>query len=382
VLWNDLETELERRESLNLRRVLRTVPEGVVDLASNDYLGLAIDPEVREAAAEAASQFGGSARASRLVSGNYALLTELENALATFKQTESSLVFSSGYAANLGLIAALSDSETALFCHKRNHASLLDACRLATVSGAKLRFYDTRSKLNSLLENSDARRKIVVADGVFSMDGDLLNLPETLAIIRQYDAYLILDDAHGTGTLGRTGRGVGEHFDLHDERIIWVGTLSKALGSQGGFVAGKRVLIDFLMNAARPFVYSTGLNPAAAGAALKALEIIIREPERMEKCRINSRVLGEKLRNMGFDAVNQPSPILPVVVGEADKALELSANLQSRGFWCPAIRFPTVPQGKARLRLTASAVWNDELLENVEAAFYGVRLLNRSNSPT
>jgi 8-amino-7-oxononanoate synthase len=375
VLWNDLENELAHRESLSLRRVLRTVPIGVVDLASNDYLGLAIHPEVCEAAAVAAVRFGGSARASRLVSGNYTLLTELESALATFKQTESALVFSSGYAANLGLIAALGDSQTALFCHKRNHASLVDACRLATVAGAKLRFYDTQSKLVSLLETSNAKRKIVVADGVFSMDGDLLDLPETLESIRQFDAYLVLDDAHGTGTLGVNGCGVGEYFGIHDERIIWVGTLSKALGSQGGFVAGKRVLIDFLLNAARPFIYSTGLNPAAAGAALKALEIIVREPHRIEKCRNNSRILGEKLRGMGFDAHTQPSPILPVMVGEAHKALKLSVHLQSLGFWCPAIRFPTVPQDKARLRLTASSVWDDELLGRIEVAFKEARLL-------
>jgi len=373
VLWNDLETELARRESLNLRRVLRTVPDGVVDLASNDYLGLATHTEVRAAAAEAAEKFGGSARASRLVSGNYSLIAELEDALAAFKHTESALVFSSGYAANLGVIAALGDSQTALFCHKRNHASLVDACRLASVSGAKLRFYVTSAKLVSLLETSDAERKIAVADGVFSMDGDLLDLPETLEIIRKYDAYLILDDAHGTGTLGASGRGIGEHFGLHDERIIWVGTLSKALGSQGGFVAGKRVLIDFLMNAARPFVYSTGLNPAAAGAALKALELIQREPQRLEKCRENSRILGAKLRSLGFEALNQPSPILPVIVGESDKALQLSKQLELRGFWCPAIRFPTVPRGKARLRLTASAVWESELLGRIEAAFDEVR---------
>lgn len=366
-LWSELEAELLAREAKSRRRALKIVPDGALDLASNDYLGLATHPEVIAAACDAARKFGAGARASRLVSGHFSLVEELENALARFKQTAAALVFSSGYAANLGVISALSSDDTALFCHKRNHASLLDACRLAQTSGASLRFFDSGEKLAKLLENSKSSRKIIVIDGVFSMDGDLCDLPAILHLAREFDALILLDDAHGTGTLGVFGRGTSEHFGLHDERIVQIGTLSKALGSQGGFVAGPRVLIEWLVNAARSFIYSTGLNPAAVGAALKSLEIIEREPERVEKCRFNARFLAENLRNLGFDAEAQPSPILPVMFQNEKRALEMSARLGELGLWCPAIRPPTTKT--SRLRLTANAGWNEDDLARILNGF-------------
>ncbi len=369
IFWEELASELNAREAKSLRRTLQSVPDGALDLASNDYLGLSRHPEVVAAAQDAAARFGAGARASRLVSGQFWLVEELENALAHFKQTEAALVFSSGYAANGGVIGALSNAETALFCHKRNHASLLDGCRLAQSQGATVRYFASNPKLRELLEKSAPNRKIIIADAVFSMDGDLCDLPALLNLAREFDALLLLDDAHGTGTLGASGRGITEHFGLGDERIVHVGTLSKALGSQGGFVAGPRVLIDFLVNAARPFIYSTGLNPPAVGAALKSLEIIAREPQRIGTLRANARFLAEKLGNLGFEVRLQPSPIFPVIIGAEKRALELSEKLLERGLWCRAIRPPTVPVGSSRLRIGINAGWNEGDLACIVAGF-------------
>ncbi len=366
-LWHDLETELKRRESGDLRRFLRAIPNGAFDIAANDYLGLSKHPEVVQAAQNAASRFGTGARASRLVSGHFSLIGELETALARFKKTEAALVFSSGYAANLGVISALSNPRTALFCHKRNHASLLDGCRFAQKDGASLRFFESNEKLRALLQNSDSSRKIIIVDGVFSMDGDLCDLPAILELANEFDALILLDDAHGTGVLGRTGRGTSEHFGLCDERIVTLGTLSKALGAQGGFVAGPQILIEFLVNHARSFIYSTGLNPPAVGAALQSLKIIEREPSLVEKCRANARFLSESLQSLGLHAPLQPSAILPVEIGDSARALEMSRRLLELGIWCPAIRPPTVKS--ARLRIGVSAGWDEEDLARIVAGF-------------
>ena len=384
--WHDLQRELDARAAADLARQLKRAPDGALDLASNDYLGLAHHPRVIEAAQRAAARYGTGARASRLVSGNYALLDELESKLARFKNTEAALVFSSGYAANVGVITALAGAESALFCHKRNHASLLDGCRLAQ---AKTRFFDSSGKLRALLESSDATRKIIVCDGVFSMDGDLCELPALVELAREFDALVLLDDAHGTGTLGATGRGTAEQFAQQEglrgklghrstsvgacrasppqSRIVTLGTLSKALGSQGGFVCGPRVLIDYLINSSRSFIYSTGLNPPAVGAALAALQIIESEPQRVQKCRDNATLLAHSLAALGYEVAPQPSPILPLSCRDNADALQLSARLAARGLWCPAIRPPTVK--RARLRLTANANWNDETLARIVAGF-------------
>lgn len=368
-LWHDLENDLKRREAGHLRRELRLMPRGALDLASNDYLGLSTHPEVVAAACDAARQFGTGARASRLVSGHLELHQKLESELARFKGTAAALIFSSGYAANLSLILALSNEQTALFCHKRNHASLIDACRFAQNSGSSLRFFESDQKLRQLLQNSTQPRKLIVADAVFSMDGDLCDLPALLELAREFDAHILLDDAHGTGTLGATGRGTAEHFQLHDERIIPVGTLSKALGSQGGFVAGPQILIDTLVNTARPFIYSTALNPPAVGAALKSLELIQRDPVRIQNCRHNVQFLAQELQQLGFDARQQPSPILPVVIGTEEQALKASSQLEALGLWCPAIRPPTVAPGTSRLRIAVNASWTAEELHRIVAAF-------------
>lgn len=363
-LWQEIQLELDKRAAQHLTRELKRVPDGALDLASNDYLGLATHPRVIEAAQRAAAKFGAGARASRLVSGHYDGIEELESELASFKNCEAALVFSSGYAANMGVITALCNDDTALFCHKRNHASLLDACEL---SKAPTRFWETNEKLRALLASSHAERKLIICDGVFSMDGDLCDLPAIVHLAREFDAIVILDDAHGTGALGASGRGTAEHFGVVDERIITLGTLSKSLGSQGGFVCGPRVLIDYLVGVARSFVYSTGLNPPAAGAALESLRIIQREPERVQRCRDNATWLHRELAALNYDVVGQKSPIMPIHADDSVAVLQLSARLLMKNLWCPAIRPPTVK--RARLRLTSNASWDEDDLQRIIAAF-------------
>ncbi len=371
---DDLQAELARRESDGLRRILRTIPNRVLDLASNDYLGLAKEARVIEAACAAARTFGAGARASRLVSGNTDIHLQLESEIARFKGCENALLFSSGYAANLGVIAGLARKGDTIFCDKRNHASLIDACRLAQASGAFVRYYSSIDKLRKLLESSTRKaesRRFLVSDGVFSMDGDLCDLPQLFALCHEFQSILVLDDAHGTGTLGATGRGTIEHFELdkNEVDIVEIGTLSKALGAQGGFIVGSQMLIDYLVNAARPFIYSTGLSPMICGAALEALRVLESEPQLLIRLRDVTTRLAFGLRQLGFEVHAHPSPILSVQIGEAQDAVELSEKLLKRGVWCPAIRPPTVPNGTSRLRVTASAALTDDDIERTLAAF-------------
>lgn len=366
--------ELQTRRDASLHRKLGVLPAGVLDLASNDYLGLSCHPAVMEAAIRATRQFGAGARASRLVSGSFEIHTQLESEIATFKKCEAALVFPSGYHANLAVVTALSRRGDTIFCDKRNHASLIDACFLASAHGAKVRFYDSLEKLRKLLESSAHAARLIVTDAVFSMDGDLAPIPELIKLATTFDAILILDDAHGTGVLGKTGRGALEYFaesvvGKQQATIVQVGTLSKALGAQGGFVVGNQILIEWLINAARSFVYTTGLNPAACGAARASLQIIEREPQRLQRLRNVQEKLVCGLTELGFDTRPQPTPILPIITGSARSAVALSEKLLAQNIWCPAIRPPTVPQNSSRLRVTAGADWSDNDLARVLAAF-------------
>lgn len=369
-----LQAELQAREDNHLRRHLRSLPHRVLDLASNDYLGLAKHPRVIEAAIEAAQQFGAGARASRLVSGNLSIHQQLETQIARFKGSESALLFSSGYAANLAVASSLARQGDTILCDKRNHASLIDACRLAQLNGAIVRYFSTTEKLRLLLESSTRtadNRCLIVSDGVFSMDGDLCDLPQLFALCREFDAVLLLDDAHGTGTLGATGRGTIEHFELDKGEInlVEIGTLSKALGAQGGFVCGSRLLVDYLTNAARPFIYSTGLSPMLCGAASAALRVLENELQLLTRLRDATTHLAFGLRQLGFEAHAHSSPIISVVVGEAQDAIALSETLLELSVWCPAIRPPTVPKGTSRLRVTASAALSDEEIARALGTF-------------
>lgn len=366
--------ELADKAQAGLLRGLRQLPTGTLDMASNDYLNLSQHPAVLEAGISALGQWGAGGRASRLVSGNLPPHQQLESTIAKFKHTEASLVFPSGYHANLSVLTALTASGDFLFCDKRNHASLIDACHLAAAQKTVVRYFGNVEKLQHLLQNAYSqhpqKRRFIVSDGVFSMDGDVAKLPELLSLARKFDATVLLDDAHGTGTLGAAGHGTIEHFHISsNEHIIQIGTLSKAIGGQGGFVAASQNIIDWIINRARPFIYTTALNPASAAMANKAFEIMEQHPKMADQLRATTHQLRVGLSNLGFDVIDNPSPIVPIIIGSAKKTLNYSNQLLENGVWCPAIRPPTVPAGKSRLRLTANLSLSEADVSKVLFAF-------------
>jgi glycine C-acetyltransferase/8-amino-7-oxononanoate synthase len=326
-----------------------------VCFCSNNYLGLAHHPELIEAAKAAADEYGTGSGASRLVSGTMTIHRELEDAVARFKGAEAAIVFPTGYMANAGTIPALVGKADTIFCDRLNHASIFDGCRL---SGATLRVYPHKdaAKLDELLARVREGRALAVTDTVFSMDGDLAPLPELIDVCERRGAMLMIDEAHATGVLGANGRGAAEHFAIEPGRIpIVMGTLSKAAGSLGGYVAGSRDLIDLLLNKARSFIYTTALPPAVCGASMAALRIIEQEPERREALWARAKQLQDGLRALGLKIGPTETPITPLIVGESAAAVELSKKLFERGILAPAIRPPTVPEGAARIRLTPMA---------------------------
>lgn len=321
--------------------------------ASNDYLGLRRHPDLVAAAGDALGRYGTSAGASRLISGNCHLYGELEVKLAAFKNKEAALIFPTGYMANIGVLSSLAGPRDLVLMDRANHASLYDGCRL---SGAKLRRFGHRDveRLQWLLEkNTDHRRRFVVTDGVFSADGDLAPLPQLAALAARHRCWLIVDDAHGTGVFGPQGRGTAAHFGV--TAPVEIGTFSKALGGLGGFVAADRLTIDFLINKARPLIFTTGLPPATLAAASAAIDVILREPWRRERLLSSATRIRQKLAELGFDAMAGDSPIIPIMVGDEAAACRLADDCLEAGVFIPAVRHPTVPRNKARLRLTVSA---------------------------
>ncbi len=383
VAW--IEDELANLRRRDLHRSLRTIdgaqePEVEIDgrryllLASNNYLGLATDPRVKAGAVAAVERYGAGAGASRLVSGHLAIHRELERRIAALKRAEDAVVFGSGYLANVGTITALAGPGDAVYSDRLNHASIIDGCRL---SGADVRVYahcDT-DDLARLLAVGDGRyrRRLIVTDAVFSMDGDLAPLPDLVDLAERHGAMLMADEAHATGVLGERGGGAIEHFGLDGRVHVVMGTLSKALGSVGGFVAGSRALVDYLRNRARAFVFTTGLSPAAAGAALAAIDLVEREPERRRRVLELARRLSAGLRALGCEVLPSESAVVPVIAGDAARALALSDALRRQGVFCPAIRPPTVPEGQSRLRVAPMATHTDEQIDRALAAFAAAR---------
>jgi 8-amino-7-oxononanoate synthase len=358
--------ELRALAEHNLKRtILPTAPlsgvmveragKRLLNFSSNDYLGLSQDEAVKEAAIAAAARYGAGAGASRLVTGDHPLYEELEAAIAALKGTEDAVVFGSGYLANLGTLSALMGRGDLIIADKLAHASLLDGARL---SGADmLRFpHNDLDRLESLLskERPKARRCLVVTEGVFSMDGDLAPLPEILSLARRHDAWTMTDDAHALGVIGG-GRGSGFAFAEPLSPDIQMGTLSKAVGSYGGYVAGSKMLCDLLRNRGRSLVYSTGLPPAVVGAAIAGLAVIATDRTRVARPAALARRLAEAL-----DLPEPQSAILPVVIGDAQATVAAAGRLAGRGFLAIAIRPPTVPQGTARLRVTLTSLHEDD----------------------
>ena len=344
-------------------RVCEPLPQGrcrvdgveLVHFASNDYLGLAGDPRVIAAALDATARYGVGARASSLVSGRTPLHAELERAIAEFEGTEAAVLFPTGFAANVGAIGSLVEAGDVVFCDRLNHASLIDGGRL---SGARLRVYSHRdlAQLSSELNKAkDARRRLIVTDSLFSMDGDAAPLAELFLLAHESQSMLLIDEAHATGVYGANGRGLCEEAGLDGHECVQVGTLSKAIGAQGGFIACTQPLCDWIRNTARPQMFSTALTPGSCGAALESLRLIRCEPERRERVRGLARQLRTELLAAGWTASGEVDcPIVPLIVGEPHTALSISRALAQRGFLVPAIRPPTVPRGTSRLRLSLS----------------------------
>ena len=375
--FDGLDAELAAREAAGLARRCRTLesPTGpvarvngreLVVLASNDYLDLARDPRVVAAAAEAARAWGAGSGGARLTTGTQPPHVRLERALASFKGYEESLVYGTGYMANVGAITALVGKGDAVLSDELNHASIIDGCRL---SGADVFVYrhgdmdDLDRKLSLCREH---RRRLAVSDGVFSMDGDILDLPRFIEVTRRHDAFSMVDEAHATGVVGPTGRGLVERFGCERPDIL-MGTLSKALGSEGGFVCGSRLLVDYLRNMSRPFIFSTAPGAPAMAAALAALEVLVAEPDRVARLRENVALFVSELSRHGVSACGE-TPIVPIVVGDERKALDASAALEARGFLVPAIRYPTVARGAARLRVAIMSAHTPEQLRSAAAA--------------
>ena len=332
---------------------------------TNNYLGLTHHPQVIEASIKATERYGTGAGASRLISGHSHLYEELEAALARHKGTEKALVFSSGYAANMGVISALMGRDDLVFCDRLAHASLIDACIL---SRAKLRRFGHNdvNSLGDLLHAQETKgQRLIVTEGVFSMDGDIAPLRQLADISSQHGCLLLVDDAHGTGVMGEKGQGAAAYLGVSKGIDIHVGTLSKAIAAVGGFVAGSSDLISYLINKARPFIYTTALPPGVVAAATAALKLIETEPSLLEGLRANVRYMRGALTSAGFDLMGSETPIIPILVGEAKKAVAISRSLlEKAGIYVPAIRPPTVPAGQARLRLTVSAAHQQAELEN------------------
>jgi 8-amino-7-oxononanoate synthase len=375
---SDVSERLSALRAAGLERRLREVggPQGprvlldgkeVLLLCSNNYLGLATHPDVREAAAKAAIRWGAGAGASRLISGSMTVHRRLEERLAAFKGKEAALLFGSGYLANSGTISALARRGEVVCSDELNHASIIDGCRLA---GAETFVYD-HSDLEHLawgLERSRGRASLIVTDGVFSMDGDVAPLEGLVELARRHDCRLLVDEAHGTGALGPGGRGAVAAAGLEDEVDLVVGTLGKALGGYGAYVCCDAELRELLVNVARPFVFSTALPPPVVAAAYAALAELEARPERVDRLAANAALIRSELAGHGFDVEPEGTQIVPVVVGEAEAATALCDAALERGVFAQAIRPPTVPDGTSRLRLTVMATHRErELVRGAEA---------------
>ena len=369
-------SELAERERADLLRQRRTAPsEGLVNFGSNDYLGLACDPRLAEAAAEASRQ-GWGRGSSPAVCGRTPAHEMLEQRLAEFEKTEAAIVFPSGFAANAGVIPALVDEGDEIFADAKNHASLIDGCRLSRARRS-IYAHANADELESQLKQSSARRRLIVTDTLFSMDGDFAPLPSLAELAIRYEAMLVLDEAHATGVWGPNGRGSFEtlevdHPDLAHGVSLRIGTLSKALGASGGFVVGSRDAINWLHNRARPYVFSTAAPAACAAAAAAAIGIAQLETERRQRVIELSDSLRERLQSAGFNLGTSQSQIVPVLLGDPALAVGASEKLAQQGIYAPAIRPPSVPAGESLLRLSVTASHTPEHVDRLVAALQSV----------
>ena len=368
--------EMEELKEQGLYVYIRTLegPQGswltiggrkVLNMCSNNYLGFANEPRLKEAAKKAIDEWGVGPGAVRTIAGTLKIHEELERALAEFKKVEAVLFLQTGFIANQAVIPAIVGAGDAILSDELNHASIIDGVRLSKAERYIWKHRDVKDLEEKLKEATEkgARRKLIITDGVFSMDGDLAPLPEIVELAEKYDAMVMVDDAHGEGVLGEAGRGIVDHFGLHGRVDIEIGTLSKAFGVVGGYIAGKKELIDYLKQKARPFLFSTPLSPADTAASLEAVKILMESGDRVKKLWDNARYFKENMKKLGFDLGVSETPITPVMLYDAKVATEFSKRLLEEGVFAQAIGYPTVPKGKARIRVMISAVHTKEDLD-------------------
>lgn len=368
--------EMEELKEQGLYVYIRTLegPQGswltiggrkVLNMCSNNYLGFANEPRLKEAAKKAIDEWGVGPGAVRTIAGTLKIHEELEKALAEFKKVEAVLFLQTGFIANQAVIPAIVGAGDAILSDELNHASIIDGVRLSKAERYIWKHRDVKDLEEKLKEATEkgARRKLIITDGVFSMDGDLAPLPEIVELAEKYDVMVMVDDAHGEGVLGEAGRGIVDHFGLHGRVDIEIGTLSKAFGVVGGYVAGKKELIDYLKQKARPFLFSTPLSPADTAASLEAVKILMESGDRVKKLWDNARYFKENMKKLGFDLGVSETPITPVMLYDAKVATEFSKRLLEEGVFAQAIGYPTVPKGKARIRVMISAVHTKEDLD-------------------
>jgi 8-amino-7-oxononanoate synthase len=353
---------------------VRVNGRSMLQMSSYDYLGLLGHPAIEEAAARAVHEFGTATGGVRLLAGTSHLHLQLERELAAFKGTPAAITFSSGYAASLGLITALFGRNDLVLADARAHRSLMDGCRLAGVTLRTFRHNDLDSLRARLRARPASRRTLIVVEGLYSMDGDLCPLPELVELKREYGAFLLVDEAHSFGVLGNGGKGVNEHYGLPAECVdIWLGSLSKAVPSNGGFIAGSRELVFYLQHGAAPFMFSSALCPAAVAAALQTLRVLDASQALRERLRGNAQILREGLLALGYDTGASASAIVPVYTGNDESACRLARALYSEGILASAVVYPAVPRGQPRLRLCATAAQDAGDLEEVLEAFRAIR---------
>jgi glycine C-acetyltransferase len=335
----------------------RVVVDGreMINLSSNNYLGLANDPRLKAAAIRAVEQYGAGAGAVRPIIGNLAIHNELEQAISKFKGVPDTLVFQSGFTSNAGTIPTITEAADAILSDELNHASIIDGCRLSKAKRVAYKHIDMNSLEDALKATQDSRIRLIITDGVFSMDGDVAPLDKICDLAEQYDAAVMVDDAHGSGVMGKNGRGTAYHFGVKDRVDVQLGTLSKAVGVVGGYIAGSSALKDWLTQRSRPFLFSTGSPPAVAGACIEALRIMESDATLTERLWENTRYWQTGLRTLGFDLGVTETPITPIIVGDEEKAQSLQRELRESGIIALSVVFPTVARGKARVRTMPTA---------------------------
>jgi len=380
----NIQDELKEIRNAGLYRRLRRVENGqgptllldgreVINFSSNNYLGIANHSALASAAKEAIDRYGCGSGASRLISGNMTLHEELENQLAEFKGTEAALVFNSGFQANTGILSTLAGEGDAILSDELNHASIIDGCRLSRAKTIVYVHCDLGQLEEALKQAGSCRRKLIVTETIFSMDGDEAPLTGIVELAEKYDAAVMVDEAHATGIFGPGGAGVVSKLGLVDRVLVQMGTLGKALGGFGAYVAGSQALRDLLINRCRSFIFTTSLPPAIMAMAMAAIDLVEGEPERREALWNNCRLLSDGLKKMGFSLGEIQSPILPLIIGDADKCMQFSEQLLERGVFAQGIRPPTVPPGTSRLRITLMATHTREHIQIALDAFKEVK---------